>query len=345
MIEHLWVKDFRLFTETEIQFAPGVNLIKGDNGTGKTTILEAIYLAGRGKSFRHHHSKPLIREGAESLNVVLRTAKPQGVIGVELSQGKTAIRVDRKELERRSELLRRLPIQLLTPQSHRLIESGPKARRVFLDLGLFHVEPTYHGLLSDFDRVLRQRNAALRTGWGDDFRAFDPQLASYGERLADRRLNYAQQLENQSARILGDLLPDIDFQLRARRGWSGERTYSEALKAAHTADRRAGYTTVGPQRGGMEIKTAIGPAEKVLSRGQQKLLVAGLVLSQVVLIASKTTRWPLLLLDDLSAELDRTNRTRLLALLASFPAQAVVTNTEWEDEWRPYLAQVFHVEH
>ncbi len=342
-VKKLLLRDFRLFPEVEKTFTPGLNLVLGGNGTGKTSILESIYLAGRGKTFRHHQSKPLIREGTTSSVVVVHTEDPEGVIGVELNKSETRIRVDSKDLKRRSELLHRFPIQLLNPQSHLLVESGPKARRIFLDFGLFHVEPSFHRLLSDFEKLLRQRNAGLAAGKAS-FRAFDPQLIDQGERLASLRSMYGERLASELGEILRDLLPTIVVRLRQRTGWQMKKTFGQALDAAVETDQRLGYTSIGPQRGGMEIWTEAGPASVVLSRGQQKLLVLSMVLAQARIMHRGTDNSPLLLIDDVSAELDRLNRQRVVEYLASSQFQVVMTNTDIEEAWSANLSNTFHVE-
>ena len=343
LVKKLRITELRLFPELELAFTPGVNLIQGGNGQGKTTVLEALYLAGRGKTFRHHRTRPLIRESSASSMVVAHTECPPGVIGVEVTRGHTRIRVDGTDLKRRSDLLRRFPLQLMTPQSHRLVESGPRARRVFVDFGLFHVEPSFQTLYSEFERCLRQRNAALVKE--QDARAFEPRLAQLGEELSRVRTEYIRRLENRATPILEQLLPDVRFELRNRRGWAKDKNLSEALEAARVAEERIGYTTVGPQRADLGVWTKLGPAEKVLSRGQQKLLVCGLILAQAMLMVDGAAGAPVLLFDDLGAELDRSNRTRVISLLHTVPLQTVATHTEVESEWDPYLDNVFHVEH
>lgn len=344
LIKRLLLTDFRLFPNLELDFVPGINLIHGGNGTGKTTVLEAVYLAGRGKSFRHHQSRPLIRDGKSSLMAVVHTEDPEGVIGVELSKTEIRIRMDSKELKKRSDLLHRIPLQLLTPQSHHLVESGPKARRVFLDFGLFHVEPSFHRLLSDFEKLLRQRNAQLANRQ-TRFQAFDPQLIARGESLAHERRLYGERLEKRLRCFLSELLPSHQVEFRYRSGWSQSKTFAEALREVSARDLKLGYTTVGPHRGGMEIWTELGPAAKVLSRGQQKILVFGLILAQAAIMSDETGRNPTLLIDDLSAELDKANQQRLIEFVKTLPMQVVVTNTEFGENWNPLVDQVFHVEH
>lgn len=344
LIKRLFLRDFRLFQTLELEFAPGINLVLGGNGTGKTTVLEAVYLAGRGKSFRHHQSRSLIREGKSSLMTVVQTEGPEGVIGVELTKREIRIRVDNRELKRRSDLLHRFPLQLLTPQSHHLVESGPKARRVFLDFGLFHVEPSFHRLLTDFEKLLRQRNAQLANR-ENRFKAFDPQLIDCAEKLAERRRLYGKRLEERLRDFLAELLPAHKVQFRYKKGWSQAKSFAEALQEVNSTDMKLGYTTVGPHRGGMEVWTSMGPAAKVLSRGQQKILVSAMILAQTTIMAEETGQKPILLIDDLSAELDKVNQRRLMEFVTTLALQVVVTNTESDENWNAYIDQVFHVEH
>jgi DNA replication and repair protein RecF len=215
---------------------------------------------------------------------------------------------------------------------------------MFLDFGLFHVEPTFHGLLWDFERLLRQRNALLSSRQ-DRFAAFEPQLIERGERLAESRRRYGERLAKGVTKILENLLPGHPVHFRYSNGWNAQKGFAQALQEVRSTDRKLGYTTVGPQRGGMEIWTESGPAAKVLSRGQQKLLVFGMVLTQATIMAEQTGHHPMLLIDDLSAELDRGNQRRIVELLASLPMQVIMTNIEQQDDWSHHLSEVFHVEH
>lgn len=345
-IENLSISDFRVLQHLELKPAARLNLIWGDNGAGKTSILEAVFLAARGRSFRHQEAGPFIRTGSAHSRVVLHLEDDSGrhhVLGLERGRREQQVRLDGQPLQRRSDQVRALPLQLLTPNSHTLIEGPPELRRRYLDMGLFHVEHGYHHSYTEYQRALRQRNAALRsqprmaTSW-------DRSLETLAARLHASRLGYVTRLATAAAQVLSRIAPGLSVELGYRPGWDTETGLANQLAQRLETDTRLGFTGVGPHRADIQIRAEHSEAAKRLSRGQQKIVLLALVLGQVAVHRELAIGVPVLLLDDLPAELDRAHRERVVAELRDQSVQTLITSVDHDSlpvgsDWG-----VFHVE-
>lgn len=331
-----------------ISFDPcsGINIISGPNGAGKTSILEAIYLLGRGRSFRTNQAKPIIREGTECVEVVGKKDGPPALVaGVRRCTNKAEIRINGESIPRVSELARHFPVQLVTPRSHELLERGPEYRRRFLDWGLFHVEQSYGSLVARYNRVLKQRNFSLKNK-PNDTATWDPQIAEYGERIHALRGEYLKSLVDVFAGIAPVLGLASTAQLSLTCGWEADPDLLGGLKRKLESDRRSGFTSIGPHRDDMKVQYEGQDAADRLSRGQQKLLVLGLVLAQLNRGSTADRPAPILLIDDLAAELDEGARERVITFLSATGIQVFISSLNPEP-----LAKfsgdfsAFHVEH
>jgi len=326
-----------------------MNLLTGSNGAGKTTILEAIYLLGNGRSFRHPEAGPLLREGADSTLVTGNLTDDRGrsiKLGVQRKRKEFIARRDGEGVRRRSELMRQLPVQLILPVSHEIIEKGPELRRRFLDQGLFHVEQSYHQLMLEYGRVLKQRNAALRMGDVGLVRSFNHPLASRGEELNLLRNIFVHSLQQELVEVLLKLrAQEQGVFLEFRRGWCQDVSLLEVLKKNESSDLKQGFTTSGPHRADIGFKVQNGrAANRVLSRGQQKILVYALILSYLEIVRKTGKESPVLLVDDLDAELDPVRINSVLDKLENTGLQTFITTLKGMEIKREGY-KVFHVEH
>ncbi|MGV6826921.1 MAG: DNA replication/repair protein RecF [bacterium] len=349
LIQSLQIQNLRSIEQAELEPGSRINLISGNNGAGKTSVLEAIYLLGRGKSFRHSEAGPLIRSGAKTCQLIARLTDSQQnlhVLGMERAARKATVRFSGQEVKRRSELFKILPQQLVTPLSHALIEDSPGIRRRFIDHGLFHVEHGYHEVLFGYYRVLKQRNAALKQGNGRFANSFNPQLLEFGRAIHQARLEYIDSLVIKTREILSDIGGDFHIELVYQPGWdAGSQSFEEALASRINQDLSRGYSTVGPHRADVRILSNGVSAANHLSRGQQKLLVYTLKLSECSLQVSRTGHSPLFLVDDISAELDARNLGAILEKIIDFGLQTFITSVAPIDLPASCDARMFHVEH
>lgn len=326
----LRILDLRNIQEIELCAAPGINVIWGPNGSGKTTLLEAIYLLGRGRSFRGQQIAPLIRSGVDRFAVFGRLEQehsPGHSIGIEKTREGMKARVDGKDIRKLSILARTLPIQILTPRTHEILERGPAYRRRFIDWGVFHVEHRFSDVSARYMRALTQRNAALRKSPKTAF-AWDGDLAECGEQIDAMRTGYVDALQTALTDVASELMAGRSIQLAYRAGWPKDGALYRRLRQAHDDDVRRGYTGPGPHRADLLVELDGRAVEKIASRGEQKLVIASLYLAQATINTKATAEKTLLLVDDLPAELDPDNRERFLRKLSALGNQAFVTGTD-----------------
>lgn len=344
------VRSVRNIEQAALRPSPSLNLVHGPNGSGKTSLLEAICLLGLGRSFRTPNIAKVISADAEALTVFgeLGHDGAHSRVGVRKDRaGGTRIKVDGEKVEGISEVAWKLPLSVLIPGGQALIEGGPSHRRAYIDWGMFHVEHGYRDLWRALGRATRQRNSALKGRMATPaVRAWDGRLSEFGQQVTAGRAAYCERLRGEIrtlwSRFGGVGLLDIEY----RQGWRSGLSLAEALEASLARDREAGYTQPGPHRADLAVKVDGKEARDVLSRGQLKVLAAVMKLAQVRLLRATTGKKAVVLIDDLPSELDPGNRQNVLRLLREEGCQVFVTATEEglvEVDWEG--AAVFHVEH
>ena len=340
----LEIEGLRCLTQTSLEFHSHVNLVTGANGAGKTSLLEAIYLLGRGRSFRTRHTERLVGHGADRLTVFGRTDDPNFSnlgLGYDRKDG-LQTRIMGRPAKSLAELSEAFPVQIVDPGIHRLVEEGPAYRRRWLDWGVFHVEPGFVGAWTDYTRTLRQRNAALKLR--GDPSPWEPELVRLGTELSEARARTMRLLEPFWGETLVALL-DKPVSLGYFQGWSQAQGLAESLAMHRARDQERGSTILGAHRFDVQLKINGQAAREVLSRGQQKLLGAALALSMARLAGSGGRRPPILLLDDPAAELDRSHTDALVSEIRKMKGQLVVTALHPEEARFGDPERAFHVEH
>ena len=350
ILSELTVRDLRCIEQAELSLHPGLNLIWGGNGSGKTSLLEGLFLLGRGRSFRTRNSERLIRHGQERLVVFGRTessGRDAGslihAVGVEVhrKEGSRA-RVDAAAVGSLADLTRVFPVQVIDPEIHKLIEEGGRRRRRWLDWAVFHVEPQFADTWLRFTRAIRQRNAALRTH-GETTKPWDLEVASLGERISDARRRVVEQMQPYWQEVVTGLDCPAG-ELHYFRGWGTQHSLAEALETSRARDELRGLTHAGPHRADVLIRVGGKPAREVLSRGQQKLLAVALTLAQLRLLKEVSGTTPTLLLDDPAAELDAEHLRHFVRQIEPLGCQLVITSLQPETAAFGAPDRVFHVE-
>lgn len=339
-------EQFRCLAEVELTLDPTANLFVGPNASGKTSLLEAAFFLGRGRSFRSRRRDSLIRHGQDGFLLAGRSqAGPAPVpIGVRATRSGTEWRANGAVVNGIAELAEQFPAQVIDPETHKLLEEGPGRRRRFLDWGVFHVEPTFLATWRRYHLALRQRNAALKLDRGDeDLAAWEQELSTSGEALARQREAYLARIAGPLHGIGGALL-DRPITLVHSAGWDADRPLLEVLEAGRGRDRRYRATQPGPHRGDVLVQVGGRAAKDHVSRGQQKLVAAALMLAQLEIQEQERPGRSALLLDDPAAELDRENLARLMAIVQRLPAQLWVTSLRPDIPGLPAHGKMFHVE-
>ena len=331
--------------DTKIYPGKRCNYIFGANASGKTSILEAIYLLSVARSFRTTHIKHVISHNSLTLQVFARinNNKESSLVGLERSERKTRIRINGSDVKQVSELSALLPVQIINPDVHKLLEQGPKYRRQFIDWGVFHVEHDFLQAWQQYYRVLKQRNAALRRKQDKkNIILWDKQLIEYAKTITLSRENYLSgflPIFNQYVENLMGLNIDITYL----RGWNIDQSFTETLESSFEKDIFKGFTSLGPHRADLEISNKGNLVQNCFSRGQQKLLVCAMRLAQISHLKQVTDQQSILLVD----ELDIQQRQKLIELLIDTQAQHFVTATEHNSFVLPpeIESKMFHVEH
>jgi DNA replication and repair protein RecF len=355
IISSLTVAHFRNLRQLTLPCSSGLNLILGENASGKTSLLEAIYFLGRARSFRSRHWRELIQHDEKKLQVMATmirsdTDRRQIPIGIERSTHQLIARVNRRPIHSLAELAAWLPVLLLNPDSHRLLEDGPQQRRRFMDWGLFHRDACFLSTWKRYRDALRHRNAALRQSIDErGMNVWEQELATAAGNIDQLRREFCLALQEALQPLLQQLLAPQVLTLDYQRGWAQECDLLELLRSERNRDRLNGHTRAGPHRADFSIRLDERPFTEQLSRGQQKLLVTALILAQAALYRQHRDEPCVLLLDDLPAELDHTNRDKLMACLAQQRIQLFVTAIEPAllpvERWSEDSRKVFKLSH
>jgi DNA replication and repair protein RecF len=353
VLNQLTITNLRNITELVIQPSSGINLIVGDNGSGKTTILEAIHLLSLGRSFRTRFLKNAVQFGHQKFQVIAKTTSDAPVgLQFDITHG-LQIRLNSQPLKRLSDLASQLPLQLIPANCHQFFEQGPRYRRQLLDWGLFHVEPSFNYQWQSYRKVVQQRNSALRQHKKDqEIQLWDTHLAEYGEKITNLRRKQLELILEKFSLIFPRLCPEfteVDFALQFKSGWSKEQSLIEVLNTNLERDKKLGYTRSGSHAADWSFNiNGTDPAE-IFSRGQQKLFVLALSMAQaeITLNSAQHTR-SILLIDDISSELDQHHQQIILNELAKLPVQSFISSTDYSLVKSLEIdksATVFHVKH
>lgn len=347
-VERLRVTGLRCLDDVSVDLAPGINVFVGDNGAGKTSLLESVFLLSHGRSFRAGSRDALLMRGASVLHVFAELRRHDSAIrrlGLGREGSRWRARVD-GEPASLSQLVGECAVVSFDPGSHALIAGSADERRRFLDWGLFHVEQDFFPAWRRYQRALKQRNALLRSGATDSalFEPWESELGAVAEVIAAWRAHYLQRLEPLLRVHVGDLLPELgEATLGYRRGWSDELPLQAVLSAQRPRELARGHTTQGTHRADWSIAFREAPLREHLSRGQEKLTALACLLAQADLYAADHDDWPIVCLDDLASELDANHRDALVSRLRQSGAQILVSGTDLPDALASG-ARVFHVE-
>lgn len=356
-ISRLAVQQFRNITLADLSFSPEINLIYGENGSGKTSILEAISLLGMGRSFRSHKYKTLINRDCDSLTIFSKLEEKGGVVlplGVSRFRNGTAeYRAAGESVPSAAELAKHLPVQVIEAHTFSLLEGSPNHRRQFMDWLVFHVEPEFYPAWKAAQKCLKQRNSLLKRGSieGFELAPWDLELIQQSEVIRACRQRCFDQLKLVFEELCSSVFPDQDAVITFYPGWERNSNYAQVLEASRSRDIASGYTHNGVHRADLRIKFGKALAIDVLSRGQQKLLVCALKVAQGILFNRLTGRRCVYLVDDLPSELDSANRGHLASWLKKIDCQVFVTGVDRDvmlDSWSEYKDLdlcVFHVKH
>lgn len=330
-IHRLTLENFRNLANTTLQFHPHINLISGQNGSGKTALLEALYTLGRGKSFRESQTRHIITHEQPYFRLIadIQHGEHTHKIGIERAPRDYTLRHNGETLTSLSKLAEILPIQVLNSDHFALIDQGPEHRRRFADYGLFFHKPNFLPAWQRYQHALRNRNAALRENWPDaHIRPYHPALAESAEHIDTLRREYLQHLETALNHYHAELGGLETIDIRYYRGWAEERDLAEILAHNLPRDRQLKHTRDGIHRAEWRLYANGQDVAHCFSRGQQKTLLCALILAQSQTIATDRGQHPVILIDDIGAELDAHRRELLMHFLLQSGSQLFITSIE-----------------
>ena len=348
-LSKLWAQHLRLFNKLEINLSPAVNVFVGDNGAGKTSVLEAIDILSRGKSFRTSNISEAVEHNEKELMISAEIEEDfnQSIhLGMARNGSGTLLRVNQQNVDRWSKLTQHLPLLAFHPESYRLITDGPGQRRKYVDWGLFHVEPHFREVWSNYSRALKQRNACLKQHKVNEARSWHHALEGNGEELDQMRDGYFREIEPIVRRIAPKIGLNDDIVLDYRSGWDQQEGLLKLLESELTAEKLPTRTQYGPHRAEIAFSWKGTSFAKSSSRGQQKILAIALRLAQAEHLYTRYNRSSIYLIDEFPAELDQARCQKVLDLLASLGNQILITSIAAEPIKKLTSQEInwFHVE-
>ena len=328
-ILRLLIDGLRCLDKVELALGPGLHIFVGPNGSGKTSILEAIALLGSGRSFRAGGKDALIARGADKLSVFaeLEIFGVLHQIGFERTHKAWRGRLNGDDITQLTQLVRLAPIWVVEPNSHELISGGSEPRRALVDWLLFHVEPAFAGVATRYRAAVRQRNALLKSEC--DAKELEPwsiMVTSLGTELAALRERYIPAWIDAVRLSAARLLPELGtVTLNFKSGWPSDQSPTEAMTARLARDRALGYTSAGPHRADWSLSFALAPEREQFSRGQAKNACLAAVFGTLARYYALSGERPVLCLDDLFSELDLEHQAHCLRLACEVADQVLVT--------------------
>lgn len=339
---------FRCLAEVCFAPEPGINVIRGDNAQGKTTLLEAILFAATSKSHRTASEGDLVQYGAEGFSVRTWAQRADREITIEANwwQGAKRFKVNGVAQTRLSDILGRLNVVLFSPEDVELVKGGAASRRRFLDMEISQIDAGYLNALQQYRQVLRQRNELLRVPQPDPslVAVWDAQLARHGASVITGRAGFIEELSGRAAQAYARIAESESFAVAYQPDVRSPEDLAAVLDKSRDSDIRRRMTQRGPHRDDLEILIGEHPARHYGSQGQQKTAALALRLAELDLVRAHIGEYPVLLLDEVLAELDAHRAERLLGAIGP-EVQCIMTTTERERSRIPFAAKAsFRVE-
>lgn len=353
IIKSLKLKNYRNYDLLDLTFDPKTNILYGDNAQGKTNILEALYLSGTTKSHRGTKDRDMIQFGHDESHLETVVEKKGIIFQIDMHLKKNSpkgIAIDKVPIRRASELFGIVHFVFFSPEDLNIIKEGPAGRRRFIDLELSQLDKIYLNNLSNYNRIINQRNSLLKDIYGSNQQhlletldIWDMQLAAYGTKVLERRKEFVRQVNEIISEIHFRLTGGKERLLLTYESSIGEMSMEQALKKNRERDLRMKSTSVGPHRDDLCFLSGDLDIRKFGSQGQQRTAALSLKLAEIELVKRIIGDTPILLLDDVLSELDKNRQNYLLDSIHDI--QTVITCTGLDEfvNHRFSINKIFHV--
>lgn len=338
-IKQIAISQLRNLTNVKLDLGL-INVFIGNNGSGKTSMVESLFLLSRGKTFRHHQPKHYINHTAKQCAVWAKLDDETTFAIAKTANAETVLRHNDTMVKSQSQMTKRLPLVVIDPSGMDVLEEGAATRRQMLDWLSFHLNAEFYEQWLVYQRLLKQRNSLLKSVGADahhlaQMMAWDRQLAMAGERLHDYRQQSYDAWQSKFYDVCALLLPHYSdalvFDYQA--GFDIQAGLFDVLQTRLMQDGELGYTRIGAHRADINLNIKANgrhQAINVLSRGEKKLLIAALKLSKLHTLITHTTAdesvLPIVLIDDIDSELDKKAINLLMTILDQMPCQLFVTS-------------------
>ncbi len=341
-ITSLQLNNFRNYKNASVSFCDGLNVLYGKNASGKTNMMESIYLCSIFHSPRTTKDKEMVLIGEKSAQITLTLQKKfrKHTINLQIDEkGKKKVLVDGIPLNRAGELFGVLGVVYFSPDEMKLVKESPQERRRFMDVGLSQQQRSYFYALQRYNKTLKQKNNLLKEWRGnrnidDMLDVWDAGLAKEGAVIVKKRKEYVATLNDSAGKfhtaISGEkerLLLTYESSFEVTSEEDTEDVLYRAILKAREKDKELGYCTVGPHRDDIKIEINGKDSRKFASQGQQRTIALALKLGEVVIYKNELGETPVLLLDDVLSELDEGRQKLLLSMTEGF--QTILTCTEF----------------
>ncbi len=333
------IHNVRNLKDVALQLRPSVNLITGPNGSGKTTVLESLYLVVRGRSFRPGTLNSLIRFKQNELRVHTLSKRNESVVRLGIEKSRTEnvrIRMNGRDIRQISQIVALVPVQTFLSDLPELVFGVPSVRRAWLNWGVFHSNNELVHLHRVFLKTLNQRNRAIQRGF-DDLASWTKEFVTSGLKITELRYAHVEALNEVFQQMLSKIAPDLGISLELAQGWSGE-SLTEILESDRAQEQKYGFTRYGPHRADLRIRVVdkitgnvVGLGARVLSRGQGKAVAGALKLAQVTNLSNRGIP-SIVLLDDIASEFDFEHTRRFLQILEQMKCQVIATTVQEYDK-------------
>ncbi|MHB8073462.1 DNA replication/repair protein RecF [Desulfosporosinus fructosivorans] len=343
MINNLRLQNFRNYQDVMIKFMPGINVLMGDNGQGKTNIIEGIYYLLTGKSYRVQREQELLRWDQSEFHLFGDFLIAHHKVSLEshYKDKRKIVKVNQVPCQRLSDFVGTINVIFFSPDDLVMIKGGPSERRRFLDLHIAQMRPGHVSLLNSYNKVLQQKSALLKSFAAKSLKysqlqLWNEQIIKYGENIIRNRVELTKRLQSVADNIYGNLSSQKE-KLKVTYMALGNKNIDEAIskfpqlledKLEQEIDRQ--MVLVGPHRDDVQILLNDKPARLYASQGQQRSIVLCLKLAELELIRQEKEEYPILLLDDVLSELDRFRREYLMNFIESSRIQTLITMTSAE---------------